>query len=464
MQACILLIPNLICWFIFYPGYFQADHQELIANIINGEPNQGNSLVWAFLALPFLYYSPSYAVYGLFQISIFVFCVVFGIYRLKKCGFIKNTLILTIIMALFPTFLIYNELYSSELILTYFVFLVTCCLIEFVMAKDNKVLKVSFWILLFTSILFCCLMRKTALLIPVVVFLCALILKKKEIKKFFLICMMCVFCTVSMDFAFSTIMNAKSAIERNVNPIVAIPSYQISGVYAADGFIPDDARNVFESMKPAKEWADSYKVASIDVSAHNVTGSCDFIEAYLKTGFFNFFQYIKSYLRLEGAFYIFSYNVGFDKVDRDNGTGIDFDQHDDITIKEGKKANSSISDEYLEQFTTDKSNLWKLPKNTILDCHNSNIGGYPALVDVLLFNRALPFWVLLIGSIVALKKRKLKQFLFVSGPVLSIFIVFALCCPVVLFRYVAEMYYTLPILILAIFKLLKNYNLDNFNN
>lgn len=454
LQILILFIPNFIVWLLLYPGYFQADHQSLIANIINGTPNQDNSLVWGYLSLPFFYWTSSYACYGLFQISIYTFCVVFGTYRLNKCGFIKKPLLFTLFMALFPTYLLYNELYSSEMVLAYFVFMTTCMLIEYVYTKDKSSLKNFFWIILFFSILICCLMRKTAILIPIILLILILIIRDENIKKFVLIAICSVLVTLLVDLGFSYLCNTDSIVSSSLQggPVTVVPSYQIAGVYANNGEISDDSKNIFESIKTPEEWKKSYSIACSDIAQENIKLSSEFIRAYIDTAIKNPIQFIRSYFRLEGPLFIFSYNLGFDFIHKDGGTSIDLTQHDNFTLIFATLDSSNISANYKDQFGHEHSNLWNYPYKKIVDIHNSPIALFPAITDILLLNRALSFWILFVGFFISLALRKSKQFIFVSIPVLSIFIVFALFCPIVLFRYIAEMYYSLPLLLIFIYK------------
>ena len=72
VSLSLLIVPNVICWLLLFPGYFQADHQESIARFLSGAPSLWHSMVWSLLALPLVYATPSYALYGLFQIALFV--------------------------------------------------------------------------------------------------------------------------------------------------------------------------------------------------------------------------------------------------------------------------------------------------------------------------------------------------------------------------------------------------------
>lgn len=456
IQIGILFVPNLICWFLLYPGYFQADHQELIANIACGSPNQALSLVWGYLSFPFIYFTPSYAYYGIFQIMIFTFCIIFGIYRLRKCGFVQHPIVLTIFMGVFPTFLLYNLLYSSELFLAYFVFDITCLLIEYIKGMNNVKFCKSFWIWLFLFVSLACLIRKTAMLIPLCIVLLSFVFKQKHFKQFMYVGISSLLCLFIVSESFSMMFSAEKASTGGA--FACVPSYQVAGVYAKNGFIPDDAKYVFERIKPPEEWKREYEVASADGSLSNVDFNSDFLMAYLETGLYNIGSYIRSYLRLEGPLYLFSDSISFDFKDRDNGTKIDFGQWDGITLKYLNESTSPDDLRYLIQFNTQHSKLWHQVPKKIIECHYSRYGLYPAIVDVILFNRALPFWVLLVGLLVSIKVKKIKEFIFVSIPVFSIFIVFAFCCPVVLFRYIVEMYYTLPLIVFFMIKISKGYH------
>lgn len=80
----LLAIPSLVMLWWAWPGFFQADHQMTIALLISGIPSKMHSILWAILALPFLYYTPSYGCYGFIQIACFAIAVSFTICRMVK--------------------------------------------------------------------------------------------------------------------------------------------------------------------------------------------------------------------------------------------------------------------------------------------------------------------------------------------------------------------------------------------
>lgn len=118
LKLILLIVPNLLVLAIVYPGFIQADHQNTIAYITNGRFDEWHSLLWGFFAYPFLYLSGSIAVYGIVQIAIFAISIQYSLHTLQKIDILSNrsTWILTCIFALSPTFLMYNELYSSDVI------------------------------------------------------------------------------------------------------------------------------------------------------------------------------------------------------------------------------------------------------------------------------------------------------------------------------------------------------------
>lgn len=460
---CILFVPNIICWNIFYPGYFQADHQQLIANIINGTPNQGNSLVWGYASLPFFYWSPSYAWYGVLQIFIYTICIIIGVQYLIKCKFLKHPIILICIMGLTPTFLFYNLLYTSEIILAYLTFTLTCILIFYVKIKNKDKVGKSFYIIFFLVLLLCCIIRKTALLMPLLIIIAFIILKDKNWKKFVLLSICCIVITFSIEITFANTICKENSGKSGAFSVV--PSYQIAGVYAKGGYIDEESSKVFESIKTPKEWSDSYNIYCADVSGSNVEINGDFLKAYIKTFSNNKISYIKSYFRLEAPLYFIGNNRNMFNINKDNGIGEDFTQHDNFTYNILKDNKDERVINYLEQFNVEHSEIWHAIVAKNIEIHQSTDGFLCSIVDLLIFNRGLGLWILLLGLIFAIINKTTKDYLEIIIPVFSILFVFLLCCPVVLFRYVAEFQYALVIVIIYVIKMIiSKYNKVKINH
>lgn len=130
LAVIFLFVPNLITWVLLYPGYLQPDHILRTAEFAGGAPSTMHSLLWTCLAFPFLYLSPSYAIYGLIQIAAFTYCAYRTISILKRMHFTKTKAIAALLFGLFPTFLLYNELYCSDVIFSYCIMLLAALLAE----------------------------------------------------------------------------------------------------------------------------------------------------------------------------------------------------------------------------------------------------------------------------------------------------------------------------------------------
>ena len=118
-------------------------HISPMEDSMNGIPCSGASLL-----IHFFYLSGSIAVYGIVQIAIFAISIQYSLHTLQKIDILSNrsTWILTCIFALSPTFLMYNELYSSDVIFSILTCPLTTMLIYIWKTKGKILSQIPFTI------------------------------------------------------------------------------------------------------------------------------------------------------------------------------------------------------------------------------------------------------------------------------------------------------------------------------
>lgn len=449
----ILVIPNFICWIYFWPGYFQADHQYSISCLINGEPNQLHSMLWTLMSFPFLYLLPHYSCYWFLQIAIFLFCVVFSVKILTKNFILKRPIIFSFFMSLFPTFLMYNMLYSSDIIFSYLLIPITSLLICIINNKRNR-LHNKYFVLLLIFIVLACLMRKNGVLILLIMFIASFFVDCIKNKLFIFGCGFSLFFVFISSPLFSLIFNATESPSQEM---LSVPSIQIASVYSNNGYIPEDCRIVFEKYHSKEYWVSNFSFWSADPLKNGLQLNGEFISAYAKTGFFNLQTYIISYLKFICPYCINGYEscYGAEEGTVFTGISIDFSQNDNFTLDALSKTyknneletNKKVS-EYIQEFGGQHSPQWY--KMSSVDIKLSTMPFINYFAKYVLFNRALPFYFLIISFFVCLIFKKWKDYLFVSIPQWAIIISLLLFSPVAMMRYSVEIYYSLPILVIYI--------------
>lgn len=463
----IIFIPNLLAWLVFYPGYFQADHQNTIANIAIGTPDEWHSLFWGYLSYPFFVFFKSYSIYGILQILVFSFFIIFGLNRLLIVNFInkKTFYSLVVFMALFPTFILYNLLYSSDIIFAYVLFVLTCLFINLWISLDKiKNVKIDnirdafkwenkliVWIFIF--LLLACLLRKNGLIVACVFSLVFII---KGVKKYFIlysISLSTIVLSLLVSFSFQFILHADKSPNQEM---MSVPATQISYVYHLGRDIPEDINSSFQRFKSPNDWANTYCPFSADNAKLGVNGDLDFLINWIKLGLIYPLDYLKAYYALECGFWELGMNHFYSDPYFNVGTSIDFSQHDEFTLVTFNKCNNDIEDDailnnYIKQFGVTCSNIWHLPSKVYNFINNYGNVSLVIICNFVLFNRALPFWTLLILLIISLFCKKGWTFIFVSLPVWSVLISLLLFSPVALIRYSMELYYSLPLLFIYSF-------------
>lgn len=435
ISLALLAVPNIIAWVVLYPGFFQADHQYSMGLFIRGELDQGHSLVWCALAYPFIYLSPSYALYGLVQIAGFVTAVFFAIRKVKRVKVIKSMVPLSALFGLFPTFLAYNELYSSDICLAYALLYITALAIELVQTKGEAIRSLSFKLQLAGILALAICLRKNAPIVGVLLLLMIPFMGALQRRRE---CVSTIACGLALGllidlFIFPTVLHAKPSRSQEV---LSVPATQIARVFAYEGDVPDEASSLL-SIRSAEEWAEAYEPFIADFAKDGLNLSADFIKDWAIVGVHNPKAYLYAYLELEYPFWTFGYVPHAQ-------TEVDFGEHDIFTEHSTK---GEARPEYLAQFngTEGKSWLWRELGNLPDVTMGLHIPLVTEICSALLFNRGLPLWTVAMGICLS-KKGHRKEFLFVACPVLAIMLGFLMFAPVASMRYAMEAYYTLPLL------------------
>lgn len=441
LLVLLLAVPNIVVWLIFYPGYIQADHQAAIARLASGSPSQWHSLLWTAFALPFIYYSPSYGIYGLVQIALFIAIVVFSLLRLKNVGVVKSTLPVGCFFAFFPTFLMYNELYASDTVYAYTLIAISALLIELVCTKGDALKSNGYmaWLTVFSVLATC--LRKNAIILFFVIFILIIALYRPYIKR------LLVFCSAGLASIMLVVFVIPAAIEATPSPsqeMLSVPCLQIAHVFAADGDIPEQEYNDLTSMRSAEDWSKSYLSYCADFAKAGIELDLGFLRDWVVLGLHNPRLYIETYLLLECPFWQFGMTGYGSYNDAVCGSDIDFGNNESFTLDNS----SGLSQSYVQQFGNDWGWLHSLPSRIYTRVNELHIPLITTLFNFVLFNRALPVWTLLLLLFYSLRKNVFKDALLVSLPVLITVLSLLAFAPVALFRYAMESYYALPLIYL----------------
>lgn len=434
-SLALLVVPNIIAWVTLYPGFFQADHQYAMGLFIRGELDQGHSLVWCALAYPFIYLSPSYGLYGLVQIASFVAAVFFALRKIKRVQVIKSMVPLSALFGLFPTFLAYNELYSSDICLAYVLLYLTALSIELVQTKGEAIGSISYRLQLAGFLAMAICLRKNA---PVVGVLMLLVIPFVGALQRRRACVATVACGLAVGllidmFIFPLALHAKPSRSQEV---LSVPATQIARVFEQNGDVPEDTELLL-NIRSAEEWAESYEPFIADYAKDGLNLSPGFMRDWLVVGLHNPKEYLYAYLELEHPFWTLGY-VPHAQID------LDFSEHDVFT-KDSTKGEARP--EYIAQFngTEGKSWLWKRLGNLPEAMISLHIPVLTEVCGTILFDRGLPLWTVAVGVCLSKRGRR-KSFLLVACPVLAIIFGLLAFAPIASMRYAMEAYYALPLL------------------
>lgn len=453
----LLAIPSIAVWIAMFPGFLQADHQNTIAGIATGDLSEWHSLLWGFVSFPFLYLSPSFGVYGLFQILIFVIAIGYSIVRFSNiCNLSKRAILaLTAFFALCPTYLLYNQLYSSDVVFSVLLVPLVVQIIEIVKTQGKSLQRipfsVGFAILLYLEYE----LRKNALLIAVFVIVALFVKLKQQRKVVAIIAMSCFAAIAITSFIFSGILKAEPSPSQE---LLSVPVQQIARAYADGGKIPEDANTYLTQIHDEEYWRTQYLPYNADPIKFNfdedkkdVQLTPEFIKAWFEIGLNNPVSYIKAYVDLMNPYWQITANPATEYIDTD------FMNHDIYTQA---SCGNECRTEYVIQFNGEYSLAREFASKFLsvfdkLHC--------PILTDALyliFFNRALPLWIYIFGLVMAVRRKAGQTYFLATLPVLCILTSLLVFSPVASFRYSLQMYYVIPVLVVW---LISKHGLNIFN-
>ena len=444
LALAVLIVPNIVSFVLLFPGYFQADHQTTIATIAMHRPSQWHSLTWGYLAYPFIYLSPHYSLYGLLQLLSFVACAWFGVFRIKRLGIIRRMTPLCTFYGLFPTYLLYNQLWGTDSCLAYILVLLTSLLIELTVRREEAIRDTAFDVRLMLVILFTTLLRKNAILISAS--LCVLLpltFKENRLRAFSLGALPIVAAMLVNNLFFPLVLGAvpaASAGYSSTQELLSVPATQIARVYANEGEVPEEANAVLTKERSAQEWADAYIPYIADAAKRGLTLTPEFLGAWARVGMANPRIYLDAYVELMRPYWTFGkargYRYGI-------GLSTDFGVWEDFTLR----YSDSLREGYLSQFGQKRSKLYLWPQRSEKWVDKRLPRPLQWVFYDVLFNRGLPLWILILGGIVSARKR---DYLIVAAPAICVMLSLLVFSPVAAFRYLLCCYYVLPLILLAL--------------
>ncbi|MBW3079654.1 DUF6020 family protein [Bifidobacterium simiiventris] len=436
--AAILSIPNLCCLYAAWPGFIQADHQATITGIVTGEPSQWHSLMWGYLAVPFMYFTPSYGFYGFVQIACFVAAVTFSLYRLERLGLLsgKACMIAAVLFALCPTFLMYNLLYSSDLMFAYALLALTVMLVELCMTRGEVLGRRWFVVSFGLLLLFAFELRKNAALVIVFVFIALMIrytaMRVRIVSLFAAIAA----AIVALNLLFGVALQAQPSPSQEM---LSVPAQQIARAVRDDGDIPQSAAAVIDTVRSREDWKNLYDPITADPVKGGTALTSDFVKAWFEIGIRNPRSYVHAYLDMMYPFWQLTPDAGNIMI------GIDFSNHDELTI--GTCRNACRSG-YVEQFSTKQTGAQGFFSGIYYRIAGMRLPLVADIMNFVFFNRALPLWTMVIGLCVAARRRKTNDYMTVTIPLYATLLSLLCFAPVPMFRYSLQMYYLLPAVLL----------------
>lgn len=428
------LLPSLCMWLFVFPGFLQPDHAATVAYLATGTYDAWHSIFWALLAKPLLYDSPSYGWYGLAQLLLYAGAVTFSILRLRRIGVVKRVgvCVLLVVFSLSPCYVIYNVTYSSDIVFSTLLIPYTVLLAELAVTHLDCLSRPRFLVGLALLTFVLLELRKNALLIPM--FLCvALVIMRRDLwKRILLGVLVPVVAFLGVNAIFDAAFNVRKSPSQE---LMSVPALQIGRVYAEELPMPEDVNEYFSSIRPASKWKEYYDIISTnaDYEKQGLNLNHEFVKNWLRLGMIYPKVYFDAYWNLMR--YYFSMDSR-PKVDTD------FSQYSDFTVG---PCDSSCKPEYVHQMTVP----YTAHQQSILRRFH-RMFDKPWMMQTVgrvFFNTSLPFWVLLVSFMILVISGKGRRMLIVLIPLACLFAAFICFSPVVLMRYVMEMYYMVPVVL-----------------
>lgn len=437
MLTALIAVPHLIAYIAMFPGFIQADHQSLIAHIAVGTPTQWHSLLWGYLAYPLLYLSPSYGIYGLAQTAIFVICAVYAIIELNDMALLSHraSIVLAAIFAFCPTYLLYNQLYASDIVFAYVLIPLTIHLIKITVTKgailSSTRFDISLLILLFVTFS----LRKNALLVPLILFPVLLLAYRKHWRRLLVCCVIFVASAVAISTFWTNIIKATPSPSQEM---LSVPAQQIARTYATGGEVPDDVNEDLSKIRTPQQWAESYLEYNADPEKMNLSLTPTFVYDWATLGLHNPRTYVDAYAGLMHPFWQLNGSV------QSLGIDIDFEEHPDFTNTTCKKECDPHYTAQIEAaYSPNKERAAHFQETMLNLC-------IPVISDALIlffFNRAIPLYVFAIGLVYSIRKGRGKDFLIATIPLICVLLSLLCFAPVASFRYAFQAFGMLPVIV-----------------
>jgi hypothetical protein len=453
-----LAIPNLIVLFCVFPGVIHYDFEVSLRawNMgFEGQPTDDHSFLWQLISYPLLVMSPSWIFYGIFQLALFIFCILFTIKKLQKLNIIgqKGGYIFCAVSAFCPTFLYYNFYYDGEIVYAMIAILITVYLLEIYMTNGNFLLglknKIVFAILLFLLVNF-----KQVGMIPLVLIIIVLLIKYRKKWKQVLI-MIAIFALLHGFFIVST--NAIWGTEKNYDLGRDMPSNRttvVMGQMVARTLIEND--NIgngdlayFTSYKPLETWKTSYNPKDgIDLGMY-IPPTAEGFFHFLHLGLTHPKSYLAGFIDATDLYWTLGQQVQpmYEMVDDSSEICVGDFNGADKTVYNNCSQNWLNSVTYsVQRVESGKFKLVRSVPSKLMTTYDVPI--VSDLFRYVLFNTGFPFYVLLLTLIIAVITKK-RVLLFIALPTFGTWLALVICSPAnwCAMRYAAMMFYSIPLLI-----------------
>lgn len=443
----LIVIPTIAMYVACFPGWLQVDHQASVLNLVAGTPDELHSLLWTLLAYPLLYLSPSYGLYGIVQLAVFTSCAMWSICRLDKIDVLtsKNAIVLSAVYGLSPTFLLYNQLWSSDIIFCSFSMVLVTQLIELVKSAGECIERISYMVGFVLTMFMLVEMRKNAILIPIALVVLMVIRFKNHRRAIIKMFSFLLALYICIGLTFSNVIKAAPSPKYEVT---AMASNMIARAIVDDGSIPDDVKNDLNAIRPMSEWKRLYQRPIADNEKGGTSLNPKFIKDFVVVCSLNVKSCVSGWNDIIWPYYVMSTNS------RDSLKVDSFQEfeHADLTVQACTRQ-IHCDEKYYSQFYSDsRVKSWMTGLN-----RNLNENHVPVITDafnLLFFNTALPLWTVVIGLIVCVRQRKhwgLDGFIIIA-PLTMIVVSLLLFSSTAVFRYALQGYYMIPLLVAAYLK------------
>lgn len=449
--TAIIVIPTMAMYILYYPGWLQPDHQASIMNLVAGTPDELHSLLWTLVSYPFIYLSPSFGLYGILQLSVFIGCCLYSICRLRKINVIKDkaTIVLAIVYGLSPTFLLYNQFWCSDIIFCSATMILITGLIEIVESKGMCLTRKPFLAGFIFNLYIVIEMRKNAILIPIALFLILFFGYKTYRKRIVVAFTVLTACYLFTGLFFSAGLHAAPSPKYE---ITAPASNMIARAIVDDGYIPDNIKKDLIKIRPLSEWKSIYQRPIADSEKGGTSLNPTFIKDFLVVCTLNPRSCLSGWNDIIWPYYTLSTNA----LDPLRVNSIQEFKAIQLTPHGCKIAKCKAG--YADEVSSTSSIKEKTIKFDAW-INDNHIFLLTDAWNLIFFNNALPLWICLILPLMVFlgkKKKDVGKVLIALTPMIMIVISLLVFSSTSVFRYSLQGYYMIPIAIAYCIYLLKN--------